>query len=114
MSRVGNILILVGIVSITSLYTFNKAYKMGWNEGNSQATSKCRELIDAAKKETEDAFKHNVIVKDKIVEKVIYQDRVIKEKGEVIEKEIIKYVPSNVCSLDAEWVRIHNKAASEM
>ena len=46
-----------------------------------------------------------------ITERVVYKDRVIKEKADVVTKQIVKYVPVRDCSLDGEWVRLHNASA---
>ena len=46
-----------------------------------------------------------------ITERVVYKDRVIKEKADVVTKQIVKYVPVRDCSLDDEWVRLHNASA---
>lgn len=82
--------------------------------GKEHTKQECQKTISEIKNASDEAFKHNVIVKDNIVEKIIYQDRVIREKGDIVEKEVIKYVPSINCSVDDEWLRLHNKAASGM
>lgn len=49
----------------------------------------------------------------KIVEKIVYKDRVIKEKGTIvkqyIDREVVKY--DNTCPIPNEVVKAHNAAA---
>lgn len=49
-----------------------------------------------------------------IVEKIVYRDKIIKQRGEniikIIERDVVKY--DNQCVIPKEFIDVHNKAAA--
>lgn len=100
--------LLIGLGVVAAVGTF------GWHYGSviderddyRSRAEKAEKAIDAAKEED---TRVNVITDAhvKTVEKIVYVDK-------IVAKEVIKYRERvvNRCELNAEWVRIHNQAAT--
>lgn len=97
------VLIVLGVFMTGAIYN------------NDQWEAKVKELQDKVKIAEEKSKEVNV----EIVEKVVVQNKIIKEKGDVvikyIDKEVVKYdtkfLPGGECEIPKEFVGAINKAA---
>ena len=90
-------------IALYSLFVFYLGYEYAERQNNAEKAAIAPQTLSTAS-ESKDATAD-------IAEMVIYKDRVIKEKADVVTKQIVKYVPVRDCSLDDEWVRLHNASA---
>ena len=90
-------------ITLYSLFVFYLGYGYAERQNNAEKAAIALQTLSTVS-ESKDATAD-------IAEMVIYKDRVIKEKADVVTKQIVKYVPVRDCSLDDEWVRLHNASA---
>ena len=100
LKRAGAILLTIALYS---LFVFYLGHGYAERQNNAEKAAIALQTLSTAP-ESKDATAD-------ITERVVYKDRVIKEKADVVTKQIVKYVPVRDCSLDDEWVRLHNASA---
>ena len=82
-----------------------------WISGRSHERKSCDAEKASVSLQTQSIKSDSETSSKQVIERVVYKDRIIKEKADVVTKTITKYVPSNNCSLDDEWVHLHNVGA---
>ena len=91
------------IIALYSLFVFYLGHGYAERQNNAEKAAIALQTLCTVS-ESKDATAD-------IAEMVIDKGRVIKDKADVVTKQIVKYVPVRDCSLDDEWVRLHNASA---
>ncbi len=69
--------------------------------------------VDELEKKLAEAATQSAQENEKIVEKIVYKNQIVKQRGEEIikyvDREIVKY--DNQCVIPKEFIEVHNKAA---
>tara|TARA_R110000868_G_scaffold175682_1_gene412844 strand:- start:194 stop:745 length:552 start_codon:yes stop_codon:yes gene_type:complete len=87
----------------------------GWFKGNEHGTAKLTEYIGKQLTESIKMQGKQAVVTEKVVKKYIDRVKVIKEKGDEIEKLVTVFVPAKVdagCRINNGYLRLHNAAAT--
>lgn len=97
------------ITAVSILFFCFGLFMSGAIHNNAEWEARVKELeVKLAQAEVE-SQKENT----KIVEKIVYKNQVIKQRGEniikVIERDVVKY--DNQCVIPKEFIDVHNKAA---